>query len=171
MRQCSPLLSALVVCVLTDQPPRPWERPYNGFSWRERCAVTPLQNAAIRSGKLIRPTVCCICGDSRDQHPKGRDYRFLHTEDYRKPLSIYPCCKPCHAALHARFEDPARWQRVVSAHGQSAGWILALSLDPMSQWRPFDQIYARGLPGPDLKPSSPPPISQAGFQFGEEVGS
>ena len=96
---------------------------------------------------------------------------MLHLEDYREPMSIYPCCKPCHAALHARFDDPERWRRVVYTHGGSAPWILALSLDPNSQWRPFDEIYECGLPGPDLKLRSPLPITQLGIQFGEEVGS
>lgn len=27
---------------------------------------------------------------------------------------------------------------------------MALSLDPTSQWRHFDEIYPRGLPQPDL---------------------
>ncbi len=32
---------------------RPWQKPYNGFSWAERCAVTPVQNRAIREGQLM----------------------------------------------------------------------------------------------------------------------
>lgn len=127
---------------------RHWERPYNGFSWRERCAVTPIQNAALRSGRLIRPTVCSICGDDRAERPQGRDYRFLHLEDYRRPFDIYPCCKPCHASLHARFDDPARWQRVLQVHGRLGEWIAVLSLDRASQWRPFDITYPQGLPRP-----------------------
>lgn len=126
----------------------PWQKPYNGFSWAERCAVTPVQNAAIREGRLIRPTVCSICGDARSERPQGRDYRFLHTEDYRRPLDIYPLCKADHAALHARFDDPARWQRVIERHGRPGAWFMLLSNDPASQYRPFDETYPEGLPPP-----------------------
>ena len=122
--------------------------PYNGFDGEARRAVTPVQNAAIRSGKLIRPTRCCICGDSRSEFPHGRDYRFLHTEDYRKPLLIYPLCKRHHADLHARFRDPQRWQNVLLRYGKPGEWFTLLSLDPASQWRPFDETYVGGLPPP-----------------------
>lgn len=131
-------------------PRRPWETHYNGWSWQERCAVTPIQNAAIRSGRLVRPRTCCICGDDRHDRPQGRDYRFLHLEDYRQPFAIYPLCKADHASVHARFRDPERWQRVLRRYGRPGSWIMALSLDPTSQWRHFDEIYPRGLPQPDL---------------------
>lgn len=88
---------------MSDRP-RPWQRPYNGFTWRERCAVTPVQNAAVRDGRIMRPTLCTICGDGRHGHPPGRDYRYLHLEDYRMPKPwpvISPCAypMPCSAAL------------------------------------------------------------------------
>lgn len=134
---------------MTPNPQRPWEVAYNGTSWADRCAVTPIQNAAIRSGKLQRPTVCSICGDDRAQFPQGRDYRYLHTERYDRPLEIYPCCKRCHAALHARFRDPERWQAVLRRFGRPEAWFVHLSLDPASQWRPFAETYPKGLPGPN----------------------
>lgn len=129
---------------------------YNGFDADERMAVTPIQNAAVRSGGLIRPTTCCICGDSRSEFPHGRDYRFLHTEDYRKPLVIYPLCKRHHADLHARFRDPERWQRVLQRYGRPGEWFTLLSQDRASQWRPFDDTYPDGLPAPSpVLPASP----------------
>ena len=131
-----------------------WQVSYNGFSWVERCAVIPIQNAAIRSGQLIRPTVCCICGDGRTDRPQGRDYRFLHLEDYRKPLQPYGCCKGCHAALHARFRNPERWQDVLDRHARPGEWFTMLSLDPASQWKPFDLSFARPLPPPSLTPQA-----------------
>ena len=137
---------------VASPPRRNWQVPYNGFSWAERCAATPIQNAALRTGQLIRPTVCCICGDDRSAHPQGRDYRFLHTEDYRKPLLIHPVCKTHHAALHARFDDPDRWERVINRYGSPNSWFLALSLDPASQWQPFEQTYPHGVPS---APSDP----------------
>jgi len=79
---------------------------------------------------------------------RSRDYRFLHCEDYRKPLDVYGCCKRCHADLHARFRDPERWQRVLRKYGRPGLWFTLLSLDPASQWRPFDETYSKGLPWP-----------------------
>lgn len=118
---------------------------YNGFSQEERRATIPIQNAAIRDGRLQRPTTCSICGFSDPSQPKSRGYIFLHLEDYRQPLDILPCCKGCHAALHARFTDPARWLRRLERHGQAGRWFMNLTMDPLSQTRPFDQIYPAGL--------------------------
>ena len=131
----------------TDKRKR-WQRPYNGFSFKERCAVTPIQNRAIKEGRLTRPTVCSICLDDRDEFPKGRDYRFLHTEDYSRPFDIYPCCKRCHAALHARFDDPARWFAVAKANWRQGAWFTLLSMDPQSQYQPLEVTYPEGLPPP-----------------------
>jgi hypothetical protein len=134
---------------LFSTQPKPWETSYNGTGWVERCAVNPIQRAHLRSGRLIRPTVCTICLDDRDEKPQGRDFRFLHLEDYSDALAIYPCCKPCHAALHARFRNPMRWQGVLERHGRPGEWFTLLSLDPASQWRPFGETYPKGLPRPD----------------------
>lgn len=131
---------------MTNRPRRPWEKSYNGFSWSERCTATPIQNAALRAGLIIRPTVCSICLDARSAHPQGRDYRFLHSEDYRLPLVFYPVCKPCHAAVHARFDNPDRWERILRAHGRIREWYVALTMDPQSQWQPFEVTYPAGLP-------------------------
>lgn len=131
---------------MTDRQARPWEVHYNGFSWTERCAVTPVQNAALRAARLIRPTTCSICLDARFERPQARDYRFLHLEDYREPLKVYGCCKRCHAAVHARFRDPYRWQDLMERYGRAGQWFTLLSLDPASQWQPFDVTYPSGLP-------------------------
>lgn len=123
----------------------PW---YNGFSPEARRAITAIQNAALGAGTLTRPTTCCICGFSDPARPKGRGYIYCHTEDYRQPLVIYPTCKKHHADLHARFADPARWERVLWDHGRPGEWFTLLSMDPASQWRPFDETYKDGLPLP-----------------------
>lgn len=127
------------------KPSKPWMRPYNGFSWAERCAVTPIQNKALSEGRLKRPTMCSICLDDRSEYPKGRDYRFLHTEDYTQPLVIYSACKRCHAALHARFNDPERWMAVAKANWRQGAWFTRLSMDPTSQFQPFDITYPIGF--------------------------
>lgn len=139
----------------TDRAARPWACAYNGTPWSARCAVTPIQNALIRSGKLIRPLVCSICLDDRSESPQGRDYRFLHLEDYSDPTAIYGCCKRCHASVHARFTDPQRWQRVLERYGRPGEWFTLLSLDPASQWRSFVETYPSGLPIPRALPGQP----------------
>ncbi|WP_096702713.1 hypothetical protein [Magnetospirillum sp. 15-1] len=133
--------------------------PYNGFSHEERVATNPIQRDALRRGLIVRPERCSICGFSDPSDPTGRGYLFLHLEDYRHPLEFYGVCKSCHAALHARFRDPARWLRVVRRHGQSGRWFTLLSDDPESQTLPFDQTYPHGLPGEwDVWPLPAAPI-------------
>lgn len=127
---------------------RPWQTSYNGWTWAERVAVTPIQNAMFRSGELIRPTVCSICGFSRPYQLNGCGYIYSHLERYDRPAEIYPACKRCHAALHARFRDPLRWQGVLERHGRVGAWFTWLSMDAASQWRPFRETYPDGLPLP-----------------------
>jgi len=124
-------------------------RWYNGFSPKQRAAVTPIQNAAVRNGVLIMPTVCSICGFSDPTDPKGRGYIFMHLEDYRTPLAVLPACKWCHAVLHARFDRPRPWLSIVSRYGRPGFWFVRLSMDPGSQWAPFDETYPEGMPGLD----------------------
>ena len=74
----------------------------------------------------------------------------MHNEDYRVPLRFYPVCKQCHAALHARFDDPARWVRVLQLHNRPMAWFTLLTLETKSQWTPFDVTYPADLPLPDV---------------------
>ena len=133
---------------VSSQLSRPWETHYNGWSWAERRAVTPIQNALFRSGKLARPTVCSICGFSNPARVNGSGYIFAHLERYDRPEEIYPVCKKHHADLHARFREPERWVSVVRTHGRPSEWFVMLTLDPASQWRPFEVTYPDGLPRP-----------------------
>lgn len=130
---------------MTDRRARPWECHYNGASWAERCAVTPIQNAMFRSGQLVRPTVCTICGFSDPARINGSGYIFAHLERYDRPAELFPVCKRCHAALHARFREPERWFSVLHRVAAPGSWAFALSLDPASQWRPFEETYPNGL--------------------------
>lgn len=135
---------------MTDRRTRPWECYYNGWSWTERCAVTPLQDSMFRSGQLARPTVCTICGFSDPARINGSGYIFAHLERYDRPAELFPACKRCHAALHARFREPERWQALLRRSALPGSWAFALSLDPASQWRPFAETYPEGLPAPSL---------------------
>lgn len=137
---------------MTDQRACPWATFYNGWSWTERRAVTPIQNAMFRSGELARPAVCTICGFSDPDRINGSGYIFAHLERYDRPAELYPACKKCHAALHARFREPERWQAHLCRFALLGSWAFALSLDPASQWRPFAATYPGGLPRPQSRP-------------------
>lgn len=110
---------------------------YNGWSPEQRLATLPIQREAIRSGALRRPSACSVCGSTEDI--------WLHDERYDRPLEAYAICRPCHGALHGRFEDPARWQAILEAYGNGERWFEGLSLDPASQRRPFEETYPEGL--------------------------
>lgn len=136
---------------MTDLRSRPWQCHYNGVSWAERCAVTPIQNAMFRSGQLMRPTVCSICGFTDTARINGSGYIFAHLEKYDRPAELFPACKKCHAALHARFRDPQRWLWRLQSVELRSEWPTLLSLDPFSQWRPFGATYPSGLPVPSVQ--------------------
>jgi hypothetical protein len=110
----------------------------------------------FRSGQLARPTVCSICGFSDPDRINDSGYIFAHTERYDRPGELYPACKKCHAALHARFREPERWQALLLRSAMPGSWVFALSLDPASQWQPFEVTYPQGLPAPSLiEPNDP----------------
>lgn len=138
---------------MTRSQARPWETPYNGWTWAERCAVTPVQNALFRSGQLARPMVCSICGFSDPARLRTSGYIFAHLERYDRPAELFPACKRCHAALHARFRDPQRWLWRLQSVELRSEWPTLLSLDPACQWRPFEETYTSGLPHP--RPTMP----------------
>jgi hypothetical protein len=121
---------------------------YNGFTSNERFASIPIQNEAVRQGLIKQPDTCSICGFSKPDNLKGQGYIFMHLECYAHPLDIYPACKRCHAALHARFVDPGRWIEIVKANFREGAWFTMLTLNPKSQWMPYNVIYPNGLPAP-----------------------
>ena len=112
-------------------------------------ASIPIQNAAAKTGRFRFPTICSICGHTDPTRPRTAGYIYAHLEDYRRPLSCHPACRHCHAALHARFREPERWQRVLAKHHCAGAWFTLLTPDPASQTMPFDMIYPNGLPEAD----------------------
>jgi hypothetical protein len=117
---------------------------YNGWLPEERRATIPIQQAAYRSGTLVRPTRCTICGFDRPAQPSDI---ILHSERYDMPLTGYGCCRRCHNVLHLRFEQPERWLRLLERVSAADCWARRLCLDPASQWRPFFDTYPSDLPG------------------------
>lgn len=120
--------------------------PYNGFSHGERVATIPIQKQAAAEGRFRFPTVCSICGFSDPAKYRTTGYVFAHLEDYRRPLECHPCCRKCHATLHARFREPDPWRRLVTRRSANSVWIAWLTLDPASQLRSFDVTYPQGIP-------------------------
>lgn len=128
------------------EPRWPWQTSYNGWTWKQRCEINPVQRRLFQSGQLARPTECSICGFSDPARIETSGYIFAHTERYDRPAEIHPCCRKCHAALHARFREPERWQVVLTTNYREGEWFTLLSLDPASQWRPYAVTYPADLP-------------------------
>ena len=116
-------------------------RWYNGFSPKERLAIIPLIDAAVAAGDLPAPSACAICGTASGKIG-------WHTEDYRKPLSSIPICGPCHSAIHLRFWRKQMLLPSTRPLGSAMPFLQALSLDPDTMERPFDETYPEGLPRP-----------------------
>lgn len=128
---------------------RPYRLPtYNGFTHEQRVATLSVQKAAAASGAWAHPTRCSICGFSDLSDPRGRGYIYAHLEDYGRPLHIHPTCRPCHVALHARFDNPARWLAVSTRHGHAGSWFRLLTMSPAHQAESFWDIYPQDLPPP-----------------------
>lgn len=120
----------------------PYKGFYNGFSMAERRATTPLLRAARAAGVLGVPSVCSICSIVQSTVAPFR--MEWHLEDYRDYLQLYAICHSCHRSLHARFEQPRRWARLIAKH-PDVRWVQKLTIDPASKGRPFDVTYPEGL--------------------------
>lgn len=120
-----------------------WMTYYNGWSWEERMAVVPIQQAALRSGKIARPNQCDLCKRVPFNASEARSKIILHTEMYDRPLEFIPLCQFCHASLHARFSDPQRWVRLLTKLKGGPEWARILSMNPSSQTIPFQDIYSK----------------------------
>ncbi len=122
-------------------------KTYNGFSPAQRRAGHIALNKALAAGIVPSPSDCSVCG-AQPEKPLG-----WHSEDYRTPFGAYAVCWRCHHAIHIRFRRPAYWKNHVSKLDPD-GWFQALSLDPETLTRPFDETYPNGLTaaGGVLKP-------------------
>ena len=69
---------------------------YIGYVYSQALAHR-LTNAALRSGKLIRPAHCEGCG--------GACCPDAHHDDYAAPLAVRWLCRRCHMVAHPRRRD------------------------------------------------------------------
>lgn len=123
----------------TDDPYKGW---YNGFSMDERRAANPLLRAARADGLIPAPSECSVCGTLQsDMTPIRMEF---HLEDYRDYLRPYAICHSCHWSLHARFERPHRWLKLI-AKCREDSWVQKLTMDPFSKCRAFDETYPFGI--------------------------
>ncbi len=113
---------------------------YNGWSLEERRATIPIQHEAMKTGEMPRPERCSICSCTASTRPLE-----WHDENYSEPLKAFPVCRRCHRTLHLRWEQPARWLRLLEKVSAPDCWARRLTLDPASQWRPFDETYPDGV--------------------------
>ena len=56
--------------------------------------------AAVRSGKIIKPSHCELCG-------KGSPPLDSHHPNYDLPFEVVFCCHPCHMGLHMALRQEA----------------------------------------------------------------
>jgi hypothetical protein len=120
---------------------------YNLFSGKERTAADRWLNKAAKSGMLVWPTRCSICGAHSGRTGPGKIQ--IHLEDYRRPIEFYSCCVSCHQALHNRFRTPERWRGKLAKYARDGSWFMLISMDESSQHQPFDVTYPDGLPPED----------------------
>lgn len=121
---------------------------YNGWSGEERLAVLPILRAALAAGTLAPPTRCSICRATGSSDWRASDAIVFHDEDYANPLGAYTVCKPCHRLIHLRFWRATEWTAHVALHARGGAWFERLSMDPGSRFRPYEETYPDGLPGP-----------------------
>jgi len=75
--------------------------------WREnnkkKVAAHNVLNAALKSGKIIRPSSCNRCGKNPGLGRDGRSLLQAHHEDHSKPLQVEWLCASCHAVERRKY--------------------------------------------------------------------
>ena len=118
-------------------------RWYNGYSWKQRDAITPALKRAQKEGVLPRRGPCDFCGNP--DCPTE-----LHSEDYSEPFTLWPpqtylLCKVCHLRLHKRFNRPREDWLLFLAHVTAGGYGAEFTkLYSVGQRRPWLAALAAG---------------------------
>ena len=96
----------------------PVPAPYNGATGRERIKVWQINRVGDLAGLLPPLGQSSIC----DKRPAdGR-----HGEIYFRPFALVDICRSCHARIHRRFGNPARWQAFLEEVVGRDGWAHSL---------------------------------------------
>lgn len=64
-------------------------------------------SVAVKSGKLVKPSCCVLCGDSL--------FIEAHHEDYSKPLEVRWLCRYCHNLVHHPNRNYKKHVHVIGA--------------------------------------------------------
>lgn len=96
----------------------PVPAPYNGATGRERIYVWQQNRIGDLAGLLSPLGQCSVC----EQRPAdGR-----HGEIYFRPFALVDICRSCHARIHRRFSNPARWEAFLEEVVARDGWAHSL---------------------------------------------
>lgn len=79
---------------------------YNGATGEERIYVWQKNHIAWRLGWLPRGARCSVC--------EAKPAEQSHGELYQRAFALMPVCRSCHARVHRRFSNPARWRAFVA---------------------------------------------------------
>lgn len=87
--------------------PEKFDRIFHGSrknyraKFKEKQIAVGRVNYALKTGKLIRPANCSVCGVECKPH--------AHHSDYSKPLDIVWVCIKCHVAIHNKKRNCSRF--------------------------------------------------------------
>ncbi|MGH9605552.1 MAG: hypothetical protein ACRD3N_07615 [Terracidiphilus sp.] len=114
-------------------------KPYNGFPPEQRERAQRWLRAEWASGRLVRPSKCCACG-------QDRGVIDAHAEDYSEPFAggktdKFHLCFICHMMVHCRFRNRAAWDRYRKQIAQGGHFAAAFV-------REFGRFKEEHLDGP-----------------------
>ncbi len=96
----------------------PVPAPYNGATGRERIEVWEKNYIGNQAGLLPPLGQCSAC---QKRPADGR-----HGEIYFRPFALVDICRSCHARIHRRFGNPARWEAFLEEVVARDGWAHSL---------------------------------------------
>lgn len=109
-----------IICKGAKLPRWGWPvpAPYNGAIGCERIYVWQQNRIGDLAGLLPPLGQCSIC----EKRPAdGR-----HGEIYFRPFALVDVCRSCHARVHRRFGNPARWEAFLEEVVARDGWAQSL---------------------------------------------
>lgn len=96
----------------------PVPAPYNGATGHERIYVWQQNRIGDIAGLLPPLGLCSVC--------EARPADGRHGEIYFRPFALVDICRSCHARIHRRFGNPARWEAFLEEVVARDGWARSL---------------------------------------------